>query len=69
MSNRRFDKIDPITNEPIYKSRYDIEKFYETKSKFTYEYGDLNNDGPISSGMQPSLINNKILKFIWHCIF
>lgn len=41
--NTWIDKIDPITNKPIYKSRYDIEQFYETKSKFTYELDDTNN--------------------------
>ena len=41
--NTWIDKIDPITNKPIYKSRYDIEKFYETKTAFTYELDNIDN--------------------------
>jgi hypothetical protein len=41
--NSWIDKIDPVTNKPIYKCRDDIEQFYETKSKFTYELNDTND--------------------------
>ena len=59
--NTWIEKIDPITNKPIYKSRYDIENFYETKSQFTYELDDTNNykTYKMNGVIDPNDTNNK----------
>lgn len=41
--NSWIDKIDPVTNKPIYNCRDNLEKIYENKSQFTYNNDDTDN--------------------------
>ena len=66
-NNSWIQNIDPITNKPIYKSRYDIEKFYETKSRFTY---DVKNDYEMNGVIDPTdKHNGKSIKDIYDSSF
>ena len=59
--NSWIEKIDNVTNKPIYKSRDDIEQFYETKTQFTYELDDTNNYNTYKMNgiIDPTDVNNK----------
>lgn len=71
-NNSWIENIDPITNKPVYKSRYDIEKFYDIKSRFTYDtkndYEMTGVDDPNVEKMNDSIVptnNGKTLKEIY----